>query len=178
MPGRVPRQGPITLVRIGFVVSTRRGVGAQSQSSTDRSRKHRDSHPNSVRSRHSEFGHSVEDVACKSSLDRLPIRITRLQSVAQDLPVAHERVLGTGLLVVARLLLPLASPDFGFEHQRLSALLISGSCRTSLGRAHRNQEQPAAGTDQEHRTGEVLFEPALRQINDDVEHHRDRARDE
>jgi hypothetical protein len=90
----------------------RRGVGAQSQSRQDRGRKNPKSHPDLERSRHSEFGHSVEDAACKSSLDRLPIRITRMQPIAKDPLVAHERVLGTRLPVIARLILPLASPDF------------------------------------------------------------------
>ena len=34
-----------------------------------------------------------------------------MQSITKDQLVAHERVLGTRLLVIARLLLPLASPD-------------------------------------------------------------------
>jgi len=83
------------------------GVGAQGQSRQDRGHKNPNSHPNRVRSRHSKFGHSVEDVACKSSLDRLPIRITRMQLIAKDQLVAHERVLSTRLLMIARLLLPL-----------------------------------------------------------------------
>jgi hypothetical protein len=60
----------------------------------DRGRKHPDSHPNRVRSRHSEFGHSVEDVACKPSLDRLLIRVTRIQPITKHQLAAHERVLG------------------------------------------------------------------------------------
>jgi hypothetical protein len=57
------------------------------------------------------FDHAVEDVARKSSLDRLRVCVTRVQAIAKDLLVAHERVLGAGLLMVARFPLPLASSN-------------------------------------------------------------------
>ena len=55
--------------------------------------------------------HAVEDVAGEPSLNDLRIPITRMQAIAKDPLVAHERVLGAGLLVIARFLLPLASTN-------------------------------------------------------------------
>ncbi|MFT4840304.1 MAG: hypothetical protein ACI8UD_003754 [Planctomycetota bacterium] len=46
---------------------SRQGAGAKTQLTADRSRERPDSHPNRVRSRHSKFGHAVEDVACEPS---------------------------------------------------------------------------------------------------------------
>ena len=123
----------------------RRGVGAQSQSQQDRGRKNPNSHPDRERSRHSEFGHSVEDAACKSSLDRLPIRITRMQPIAKDPLVAHERVLGAGLLMIAGLLLPLATTDLAnASDDPISRTASTASRLRSLDRRH---NAPRTSTD-------------------------------
>ena len=86
-------------------------VGAPSQTRQGHDQKNPNSHQNRVGNRHSELGRSVQDVACKPSLHDLPVRVTRLQSIAKDLLVAHARVLGAGLLVLARFLRPLPSTN-------------------------------------------------------------------
>lgn len=45
------------------------------------------SRPNWERSRHSKFDRTVEDVARKSSINRLPIRVTRMQPIASTFVV-------------------------------------------------------------------------------------------
>jgi hypothetical protein len=84
-----------------------------------------------VRSRHSEFGHSIKDVERKSSLDRLPIPVARVQPIAKDPLVTEERVLGASLTMVARLLLPLPSTNLANTSSR--AIPRSTSTTTGLG---------------------------------------------
>ncbi|MGK0434619.1 MAG: hypothetical protein ACJA0V_003776, partial [Planctomycetota bacterium] len=54
-----------------------------------------------------------------------------MQAIAKDPLVAHERVLGASLLMVARLLLPLATTNFANAPN--SAILRSTSTTSGLG---------------------------------------------
>ncbi|MFT6081859.1 MAG: hypothetical protein ACJAYX_002001 [Planctomycetota bacterium] len=129
----------------GFVGSRRRSVGAQSQSRQDRGQKNSNSHPDRVRSRHSEFGHSVEDVAGDPSLSDLRIPITRMQAIAKDPLVAHERVLSAGLLVIARFLLPL--PTTNSTNTSNSAISRATSSTARLRGFDRRHNDLRASTD-------------------------------
>jgi hypothetical protein len=68
----------------------------------DRARERLDSHPHSARSRHSKFDHAAEDAAREPSLYYLSIRVTRVQPIAKNLLVEHERVLGSGLMGIGQ----------------------------------------------------------------------------
>ena len=68
-----------------------------------------------------------------------------MQPIAKDLPVAHERVLSAGLLMIARLLLPLASPDLAnASDDPISRLASTASRLRSLDRRH---NAPRTSTD-------------------------------
>jgi hypothetical protein len=105
---------------------------------------HPDSHPDRVRNRHSEFRHPVEDVACKPSLDRLRIRVARLQPITKDPLLPEERVLCARLLVVARLLLPL--PPTYFANTPDNTITRTTSATTGLGRLDRRHYDPCSTT--------------------------------
>jgi len=64
-----------------------------------------------VRLCRAEFEHTVQNVARKTRLYCLGARLTTSEPASEESLVAEEGVLGTGLEVIARLLLPLASSD-------------------------------------------------------------------
>ena len=71
------------------------------------------------------------------------MRLRMLQAIAKDRLVAHERFLGTRLLVIARLLLPLAQHlNAGHKDARLRGSATQAELRygTLLMRLGRNQE--------------------------------------
>ena len=62
----------------------------------------------SVRRRPTKLSHLIEDVTCEEGLSRLPRATARAKALPNDRLVAEEGVLHTGLLMVARVLLPLS----------------------------------------------------------------------
>ena len=79
----------------------------------------------------------VKDVTGEPSLNDLRIPNTRMQAIAKGPLVAHERVLSAGLTMVARLLLPLASPDLAnASDDAISRSAATASRLRSLDRRH------------------------------------------
>ena len=62
----------------------------------------------SVRRRPTKLGHLIEDVTCEDGLRLLPRPTARSKALPDDQLVPEEGVLHTGLLMVARVLLPLS----------------------------------------------------------------------
>ena len=63
----------------------------------------------SVRRRPTKLSHLIEDVTCEDGLRLLPRPTARSKALPDDQLVPEEGVLHTGLLIVARVLLPLSS---------------------------------------------------------------------
>lgn len=87
------------------------GVDASTQLTADRCRERLDSPPDRVRRWHSKLGHAIEDATGEPHLDDLSVHVTGTPPITKHQLLAHERVLGANLLVVARLLVPRKSPD-------------------------------------------------------------------
>jgi hypothetical protein len=70
---------------------------------------------------HSKIRHPIQDVAGDHRLGFLSLWMPRAKSRTNDCLVPKVSVLDSGLVIVSRLLLPLASPDLLHSHDRTVA---------------------------------------------------------